>query len=242
MVEAWQPGGFMRLWWDSLSKQEQRENNGFFELTPQEQLDRMQGVHDGRDAWWDALTPQQKLDKMQLVIDGRDAWWAALPPQEQRDYALHLPHMRDGWVSKYATAEDAREAHRARVDKRNAEVRAAGRTCRLPDPPEQEPRECKCLLPQNDFARVAPRELRKCLECCGAAAALLADQRLLPKASDDAWYPTPKSLAKAANVVTAGFEPGKSPFPRVYDLSDFTPDATKVRNKNRAKSSKSAGA
>ena len=43
-------------------------------------------------------------------------------------------------------------------------------------------------------------------------------------------------------MVTAGFEPGKSPFPRVYDLSDFTPDATKVRNKNRAKSSKSAGA
>jgi hypothetical protein len=126
---------------------------------------------------------------------------------------------------------------------RDAEVKAAGRTCRLPDPPGQEPRECKCLLPEGFFSRLAPPRLRKCLECCGAAAALLAEPRFLPKKSDDAWYPTPKALARVANTVTAGFEPGKSPFPRVYDLErDFTPDATKVRNKNRAKSSKSAGA
>ncbi|KAH8083959.1 hypothetical protein JL720_8203 [Aureococcus anophagefferens] len=116
MVEAWQPGGFMRV-------------------------------------WWDGLTPQQKK-------------------QEQRDRANRLPHMRDDWVSKYATAEDYLEANRARTAERNA-----------------------------------------------------------------------KSLARVANVVTAGFEPGKSPFPRVYDLEgDFTPEATKTRNKNRAKSSKSAGA
>ena len=46
MVEAWQPGGFMRLWWDSLTEQEQREKNGFFALSPQQQLDRMQGARD----------------------------------------------------------------------------------------------------------------------------------------------------------------------------------------------------
>ena len=45
-------------------------------------------------------------------------------------------------------------------------------------------------------------------------------------------------------MVTAGFKPGKSPFPRVYDLECelFTPKATKDRNERRAKSSKSAGA
>ena len=195
------------------------------------------------DAWWAGLTEQQQLDKMQLVSDGRDAWWAALPPQEQRDWALRLPHMRDDFVPRYATAEDYLDANRARAAERIAEVRAAGRTCRLPDPPEQEPRECKCLLPQDDFAKRAPRVLRKCFECCGAAATLLADPQLLPKASAGAWFPTPKSLAKAANKVTAGFEPGKSPFPRVYDLEgDFTPEATKTRKRQRANSSKSAGA
>ena len=48
MVEAWQPGGFMRLWWDALSEQEQ--------------LDYMQGARDARDAWWAALSEQEQLD------------------------------------------------------------------------------------------------------------------------------------------------------------------------------------
>ena len=152
--------------------------------------------------------------------------------------------MRDGWVSKYATAEDAREANRARVDKRDAEVRAAGRTCRLPDPPGEDPRECKCLLPERKFSQAAPPRLRKCVECCGAAAALLADPaRLLPKASAGAWFPKAKALARVANVVTADLkkEGLASPFPRVYDLKlEFTPKATSDRDERRAKSSAGA--
>jgi len=232
MVEAWQPGGFMRLWWDALSEQEQ--------------LDRMQGLRDGArdgfDVWWAALTPQEQLDRMQGVRDGRDAWWAGLSPQEQLDHALRFPNQQPDFVSKYATAEARLEANCARANERYAKVRVAELTCRLPDPPEQEPRECECLLPQINFHRYAPRKLLECSKCCEVAAALLADQRLLPKKSDDAWYPTPKALARAANVVTAGFEPGKSPFPRVYDLECelFTPKATKDRKERLAKSSAGA--
>ena len=162
-------------------------------------------------------------------------WWDSLTKQQQREHNGQL---------KYATAEDYLEANRARTAEREAEVKAAGRTCRLPDPPGQDPRDCKCLLPERKFSEKAPRKLRECLKCCGAAAALLAEPRFLPKKSDDAWYPTPKALARVANTVTAGFEPGKSPFPRVYDLECelFTPKATKGRKERRAKSSKSAGA
>ena len=220
MVEAWQPGGFMRLWWDSLSEQERLD---WGKHRSQRMVEAWQPGGFMR-LWWDSLSEQERLD------------WGNLSD------ASYFPHMRDGWVSKYATAEDARDANRARTAERN-KTRAAKLEFRLPDPPGQKPRKCSCLLPANDFAKNAPGKLRKCFECCGAAAALLAEPRFLPKKSDDAWYPTPKALARVANTVTAGFEPGKSPFPRVYDLErDFTPDATKARNKNRAKSSKSAGA
>ena len=67
-------------------------------------------------------------------------------------------------------------------------------------------------------------------------AALLADPRLVPKTSDDAWYPTPKALARVANTVTAAFEKegrkSDSPFPRFYNLKDYTPAAIKLREKS----------
>ena len=247
MVEAWQPGGFLRLWWDSLTEQEQSAHGGAAErwaaLSPQEQLDRMQGVHDGRDAWWAGLSPQEKLDHMQGTRDH----WAGLSSQEQHDHALRFPNQRPDFVPRYATEADYLEANRARTAERNAEVKAAGRTCRLPDLPGRPPRKCSCLLPQDQFNEKAPRKLSTCELCCEVAAKLLADPpacRLLPKASDDAWYPTPKSLARAANNAANRLEKKglASPFPRVYDLKgDFTPEATNNRNERRAKS-KSAGA
>ena len=53
-----------RAWWDAL--------------TPQQQLDRMQGAWDGRDDWWDALSETERRDKVKLMLDGRDDWFNGL--------------------------------------------------------------------------------------------------------------------------------------------------------------------
>ncbi|KAH8059329.1 hypothetical protein JL720_13891 [Aureococcus anophagefferens] len=173
MVEAWQPGGFMRLWWDALSEQEQ--------------LDHMQGAR-----------------------DGRDAWWAALSEQEQLDHALRFPNQQPDFVPRYATAEARLEANCARANERYAKIRAA--------------QAAGVLQVLRGRGRVSSRTSGSC------------------RRSRTARGTRRPRRSRAANVVTAGFEPGKSPFPRVYDLECelYTPKATKDRKERLAKSSAGA--